>query len=662
MKAIKSDHFKNYSFIQNLKSSGDTVSFILKQADLEQNIYKSDIWIIKKGESPHRLTHSGDISSYWWLNNDEIVFSALRNKKDKKLSESGLPLSVLYKISTSKAGESSEWIRFDHNITDILFINENFFFFTAVTSPLYEKLKKNSKNEQDLINSITAQKDYDEIEELPFWNNGKGFSEKKRNRVYCYDKGKTTSLTGDIADINSLIISEDKKYIFYTSSSYKKVASLFDSVYRIDISNMQQKRLKLPEKLKISAICPIDNNTVIIAASYMKIGGLNENDGFYKFVISENTLIPLYEQCEFSIYDTVNSDLKMAGATQWSIRNNLMYWVSTIDYSSYLMTLNVNSGEISKQTKKDGSVNEVVITDNDIYYTALRGLDGVEIYCLQNGREIKLTEFNSSVDLGYDRFPLEKLVFENSLNVKITGWVIKPKNFSSKKKYPAILNIHGGPKTCYGSVIFHEMQYWASKGYGVFFCNPTGSDGRGQKFSDIRGAYGATDYNDLMRFTDEVLKKHSWIDKKRIGVTGGSYGGFMTNWIIGHTDRFKAAVSQRSISNWISMALTTDIGYYFAPDQTAADIWSNNEKMWEQSPLKYADKVKTPTLFIHSREDYRCWLVEALQMYSALQIHGVDTKLCLFNSENHELSRSGKPTHRVKRLEEITGWFDKYLK
>jgi dipeptidyl aminopeptidase/acylaminoacyl peptidase len=165
-----------------------------------------------------------------------------------------------------------------------------------------------------------------------------------------------------------------------------------------------------------------------------------------------------------------------------------------------------------------------------------------------------------------------------------------------------------------------------------------------------------------MKFTDAVLEKYPFIDSERIGVTGGSYGGFMTNWIIGHTRRFKAAVSQRSISSWITNFITSDIGYYFVKDQIAATPWDNMERLWDHSPLKYAYRAKTPTLFIHSNEDYRCWEVEGLQMFTALKYFGVESRLFLFKRENHELSRSGKPQHRIKRLEEITNWFNRYLK
>lgn len=202
----------------------------------------------------------------------------------------------------------------------------------------------------------------------------------------------------------------------------------------------------------------------------------------------------------------------------------------------------------------------------------------------------------------------------------------------------------------------------ASNGYIIIYTNPHGSSGRGVKFSDIRGRYGEIDYEDLMNFVDEAIKKYPQIDPDKMAIYGGSYGGFMTNWTIGHTDRFKAAVSQRSISNWTSFYGVSDIGYYFASDQTNSNPWDSLDKMWDQSPIKYADKAKTPTLFIHADEDYRCPLEQGIQMYAKLKLNGVDTKMVVFHHENHELSRSGKPKARVKRLTEIKNWFDKHLK
>jgi len=225
--------------------------------------------------------------------------------------------------------------------------------------------------------------------------------------------------------------------------------------------------------------------------------------------------------------------------------------------------------------------------------------------------------------------------------------------------------VHGGPRASYGETFFHEMQLWVSRGFVVFYTNIKGSDGRGDAFADIRDDYGGTDFRNLMDFTDAVMAKYPNIDPAKVCETGGSYGGFMTNWIIGHTDRFCACASQRSISNWISFSFIADIGLHFGPDQCGAESGfgdKNVEKLWNHSPLKYADKVKTPTLFIHSDEDYRCPLPEGMQMMQALACRDVETRLVIFHGENHELSRSGKPLHRMRRLQEITDWFEKHTK
>ena len=319
-------------------------------------------------------------------------------------------------------------------------------------------------------------------------------------------------------------------------------------------------------------------------------------------------------------------------------------------------------GHTERLTTAAGTVDAYAVYDENILFIGQRDLKLQELYRLDGEKERQLTHFNDWLQAERMLSLPEPLSVATAPGIVIDGWVIKPVGWREGSGYPAILNIHGGPKTAYGAVFYHEMQYWSGEGFFVFFCNPRGSDGKGNDFADIRGKYGTVDYDDIMAFTDTVLERYPGIDRERVAVTGGSYGGFMTNWIIGHTGRFKAAASQRSIANWVSMAFTSDIGYYSVTDHLGATPWSDIDKVWAQSPMKYADRVKTPTLFIHSDEDYRCWLPEGLQMFSALKYHGVEAKLCLFKGENHELSRSGKPRQRIRRLKEITEWFKRHLK
>ena len=248
-----------------------------------------------------------------------------------------------------------------------------------------------------------------------------------------------------------------------------------------------------------------------------------------------------------------------------------------------------------------------------------------ELYEIKEKELEQLTHFNDWVEEEYEISTPEYIESKGSAPWEIHGYVLKP------------------------------------AGYFVFFCNPRGAEGRGNEFGDIRKRFGDIDFIDFMEFTDAVLVAYPDIDPQKLGVEGGSYGGFMTNWIIGHTDRFAAACSQRSISNWTGMEGTTDIGYYFCKGQTGASYMEDHELQWKQSPLASADKCVTPTLFIHGEKDYRCAVQEAFQMFAALKIHGCPAKLCLFEGGNHELSRSGRPKQRLQRLEEMRDWFAEYI-
>lgn len=302
-----------------------------------------------------------------------------------------------------------------------------------------------------------------------------------------------------------------------------------------------------------------------------------------------------------------------------------------------------------------------------LFVIGLYGQELNELYLVTNPTNlIRLTYFNDHANLELTAIKPEKLTYTSPYDQsEMTGFVLLPPDFESGKlaSYPLIMDIHGGPKTVYGTTYYHEMQVWANLGFVVCFTNPHGSDGYGNDFADIRGAYGNCDFDDLMAFLDCVLAKYKEVDQARLGVTGGSYGGFMTNWIITHTDCFKVACSQRSISNWLSFYGTSDIGYYFATDQNKVKGLTLPEQaiLWEHSPLKHINNAVTPTLFIHSDSDYRCPLEQGMQMHTALLALGVTSKLCIFPGENHELSRSGKPQAREWRLNLMTHWFLKYL-
>ncbi len=245
----------------------------------------------------------------------------------------------------------------------------------------------------------------------------------------------------------------------------------------------------------------------------------------------------------------------------------------------------------------------------------------------------------------------------------IQGWLLPPAGYSetSDAKHPLIVQIHGGPHAMYGYAIFHEMQLMAARGYAVLFTNPRGSAGYGEEFTgSTRGRWGESDMPDVIAAVEHVSTL-PWIDSDRIGITGGSYGGYLTNWIVGHDTRFRAAVTQRCVSNFHSFFGTSDIGSTFGAFEFDGVPWRDAEKLLRYSPISYVESIMTPLLILHSEQDHRCPIEQAEQMYTALSYLEREVKFVRFPEEGHELSRSGTPSRRIARLHHLIGWFDAHL-
>lgn len=658
MENLKLKDFLDYNYLSGMEISPDekNIGFIVHKADYDENKYNSNIWIMNKESKRYfRLTGMDEEKSFIWLNNSNILFSGMRDKKLKAKIDEGEKWSCFYSIDIN-GGEAQEYMRIPLKVTSIKSIDEENFILTAQYDNYGINLNELTGEERaEALQKIKEDRDYEIIDEIPFWSNGGGFTNKKRNRLYLYNKTskKLQAISDEISNITYSSYKDGK--ILYVVNRFLNKQEQREAIYLYDISK-ETTELLLPSDEYRVTFAEFFGDAILCALNDTKKYGLNQNPDFY---ILKDGDLKLFKENDTWLVNTVGSDCRYGSGKNYRVIGEKLYYITTILHDAVLKSLDIN-GKEEILTKLNGSVDTYVLSGDEIFFIGLRGLRLQEIYHLSGGEEKQLTKFNEEIVKNKKLSYPEKFNIKND-GVEIEGWVLKPTDYEEGKNYPAILDIHGGPKTVYGEVFYHEMQVWANMGYFVFFCNPRGGDGRGNEFADIRGKYGTIDYEDLMKFTDEVIKSYP-ILKDKVGVTGGSYGGFMTNWIIGHTDRFACAASQRSIANWFSKFGTTDIGYYFNVDQNASSPWDNPEKLWWHSPMKYADKVVTPTLFIHSEEDYRCWLVEGIQMFTSLKYHGVPARLCMFRGENHELSRSGKPKHRVKRLTEITNWFEQFLK
>lgn len=352
----------------------------------------------------------------------------------------------------------------------------------------------------------------------------------------------------------------------------------------------------------------------------------------------------------------------------WSNDIQWIYFQIAKHGKTLLMKINVNTEELLPVIDVVGVVGKPMFDESQNNLMFLLGqpnaLPQIFIRSMGASTDLKqISDFNEDWFKKLDLGQLEEVWYKGADDNDLQGWILKPPGFDPKKKYPSILEIHGGPIAQYGNFFMHEFYYLAAKGFVIYFTNPRGGTGYGEEHtkSIYDGKWGTKDYEDLMSWAD-YIEKLDYIDPEKMGVTGGSYGGYMTLWIIGHTHRFKAGVAQRVVSNLISMWGSSDFNWSFQEIFGNQPPYENIEILWENSPLKHMGTAKTPTLIIHSEQDLRCPLEQGQQAFVALKKLGVDTKFVVFPDEPHGLSRAGRTDRRIVRLNEIADWFEKYLK
>ena len=353
-------------------------------------------------------------------------------------------------------------------------------------------------------------------------------------------------------------------------------------------------------------------------------------------------------------------------APVWSADGRTLIMRAGIQGDAPLVGVDVASGRVTEPAPK---------RHHDVMsYTASRDASRIAMVISTNtsvgdlfvgdttGEPRRLTTFNDELFSQLTLSEPEEIWYASFDGRKIQGWILKPPGFDASKKYPMVLQIHGGPHAAYGNTFTHEFQWMAAKGYIVLYTNPRGSSNYGQEFGNIiQFAYPGDDYRDLMAGVDEVLQK-GYVDEARMGVTGGSGGGLLTNWVVTQTNRFKAAVSQRDISDWSNFWYTADFTL-FRQTWFRKPPFQDAEDFARRSPITHVEKIQTPLMFILGDEDWRTPpSAGGEQLFRALKFLKRDTVMVRFPDENHELSRSGRPWHRVERLQHIVGWFDKYLK
>ncbi|KKO52363.1 S9 family peptidase [Paenibacillus sp. DMB20] len=544
-----------------------------------------------------------------------------------------------------------------------------------VSSEVSDTEKEDGNNESKDAVKDDANKHPEEIiiDRIKYKADGGGIWNGRRTHLYTVDikTEKTEQVTTGNFDVSSFNWSPDGRRIAYTA----KIPSdrypdpdlrLTNDVFIVDLSDSSVSRMT-DGTLSVDTVAfTPDGQFILILADDLSCGFAT---------LTKIHLIPLqggesrvlFSDMDVQLGHSCISDMRAGAGTPPLFSKD-----GKSVYVQFSRNGSVNIGRFAL----DGSSHEVIVGgEREVYQFALTPEENLVFaaadplqpgdlftYDAGSGEEKQLTRCNEELWKELDLSKPEAFTFNTSDGWPIQGWIIKPAEYKAGEKVPAVLEIHGGPQAMYGHTFMHEFQLLAAAGYAVFYTNPRGGHGYGQvHVNTVRGDYGGRDYQDLMEAVDYVLEAYPYVDASRLGVTGGSYGGFMANWIVGHTDRFQAAVTQRSISNWISFYGVSDIGYYFTEDQIWGNPWDDLEKLWKHSPIAYVKNVHTPLLILHGEQDLRCPIEQGEQMFTALKRIGRKTQLIRFPGADHNLSRSGHPVLRVQRLAHIVRWFVEHI-
>ncbi|MBG97718.1 peptidase S9 [bacterium] len=627
----------------------NNVCYVLKKAhkNTKKNCWKSEIAItdLKTFKSKRISSEEFDAFSPKWSPSGKTLAFLSKRTKDEHYQ--------IYLLDM-EGGEARKFTKQKNGINSFKFSpNGKSIIFTSFDDPEKSKYKDSFADDVEVIDSA-------------FWRlNGQGSFLRKRNHLFVQKikSKKSKKITSGKWSVGSWYAQDDKVLYSRTPNPENDMDQAMSSeLYSISLQGGKEKKITSFGKRLHTPI--VSGGQIYVIANDMKKSWAS-NDSLYE-VQKNKKLKKITGDFEFGIGDSMNCDTRFpSGSDVWvSSSLNKARFVATVKESLRLVELDIKKqtwkyisdaghSVIGYSQSKDGK-SRIELRTSPISFPELWFVD-------DDKKAIKITKYNDNLASKRRFFKPEKMTFEASDKTLVDAWIIKPR-LTHKKKVPAILEIHGGPKTVYGNAIMLEFQMLAGEGFAVIYGNPRGSDGYGVDWAhSVFKKYGERDYEDLIESVQESLKKHKQIDEKRLGVCGGSYGGFMTNWIIGHTDMFKAAVTQRGISNFTSMFGTSDIGYFFDIEQIGKTPWENSKVYLEKSPITYVENMKAATLIIHSEQDLRCPIEQAEQLFISLKMLGQKVSFARFPNETHELSRSGSPNRKMERLRLLINWFKNNL-
>ncbi|MHA2610643.1 MAG: S9 family peptidase [bacterium JZ-2024 1] len=664
---IQAEDLLQFRFVgcPQISPDGEKVIVPVKVIDAPKNRYLSHLWMIDVKPRETRQFTFGEVidSSPVWSPDGKYVAFLRTDLKEKRtqiwvIHASGGEARPLTHLEEGSIGELS-WAPDGKRLVCSF----------RRTHPEWTTEAKKKREQEGKSNPARI------ILRIHFREEGTGFLDLYRH-IYLVDAltGEAKKITDGNYEDFSPVFSTDGKWIFFLSNRSEDPENkpYEVDIWQVSLEGKKLKKIPTPTGYKVNISCSPDGKWLAYTGVETREDPwIPRNARIYAVELKSGKVHCVSEKLDRYVGNVTLTDMREAFAggenLAWSRKGDCIYALVSDrgKCNLYAFPMKGNPYPVTDEKwdiygfSSDKSNRRFAFAVSDATHPG-------EVFLLQNGKKgytyRPLTQFSEKWLQEVKLAEPEEVEWEGADQRKIQGWILKPPDFNPKRKYPVVYYIHGGPHAQYGWTFFHEFQVHSARGYIVFYGNPRGSMGLDEAFAaQIRGNWGDVDYQDILAGLDFLIT-FPFVDASHIAVAGGSYGGYMTNWIVGHTHRFCCAISERSVVNLHSFAGTSD--YPFMPDgYFFGNSWSRPEELWKHSPLKYAENVQTPLLLIHSEGDLRCPISQAEEWYTALKRLKKDVLFLRYPQEtNHGLSRSGPPDLRIDRLKHITHWLDRYCK
>jgi len=644
-----------------ISHDGKLVTYVVSREDGPKNTMFSNIWIgeVATGRTWQLTRGDSDRNPQWSPNDRWIAFSSGRSEKSQiyRISLSGGEAERLTDLPNG--ADSAQW---SHDGARILFE-------ASTKAPVRDalvdwKLAGFSPGDEQKKTDVRT------IDVLHFRTNGDGedFMYHQHIWVMHADGSAQTALTsGTQWSEGGELWSPDDQAILFNSYRAFDPANFRQDLYVMPADGGAMRKLSISTPSNFTAAWSNSDKRIWYAASsapdpasYPAIVSANSDGSAAHTIVAENSV---------AIGDATLTDTEEGGAGCGPLLDLHGAWFLadvSVPGGSALEKFDASTGKMQTLIDRGDEITACSMSDDGsrVAFTETDATHPVEVYVANTtGGEPKQLSFaNKDWLQTVDLSPVEPFSVKDSAGFLVRAWIIHPPHAIAGRRYPTLLEIHGGPETEFGNAFFHEMQFLAGQGYNVVFADPRGSVGFGYAFEQaLEHNWGDPMFQDEMAVMDAASNRPE-VDANRLGVLGGSYGGYSTLWVIGHTHRFKVAVGERAVSNMTSEFLASDFPSKVSAQYSFGDAWDHQAAYWRMSPLAYVANVTTPVLIIHSDQDIRTPIDQAVQEYSALKILGRTTEFVEFPRENHDLSRTGEPIHRVERLHIIANWLNRYLR